>query len=47
MGAFPLRIDGITLLVGCAVGLGLGLFGAVPPAVRALRQNIVESLKAV
>jgi ABC-type lipoprotein release transport system permease subunit len=22
MGAFPLRIDGITLLVGCAVGLG-------------------------
>jgi ABC-type lipoprotein release transport system permease subunit len=47
MGAFPLRIDGITLLVGCAVGLGLGLLGAVPPAVRALRQNIVEALKAV
>ena len=46
MAAFPLRIDGLALLVGCAVGLGLGLLGAVPPAVRALRLEIVEALKA-
>jgi ABC-type lipoprotein release transport system permease subunit len=47
MAAFPLRIDGLALLVGCAVGLGLGLLGAIPPAVRALRLEIVEALKAI
>lgn len=47
MGAFALRIDALALLVGCAVGLGLGLLGAIPPAVRALRLEIVESLKAI
>jgi putative ABC transport system permease protein len=47
MGAFALRIDALALLVGCAVGLGLGLVGAIPPAVRALRLEIVESLKAI
>jgi ABC-type lipoprotein release transport system permease subunit len=47
MAAFPLRIDGLALFVGCAVGLGLGLLGAIPPAVRALRLEIVEALKAI
>jgi ABC-type antimicrobial peptide transport system permease subunit len=47
MGAFPLRIDGFALLAGCAVGLGLGLLGAVPPAFRALRLEIVEALKSI
>lgn len=47
MGAFALRIDGITLLVGCGVGLSLGLFGAIPPAIRALRMPIVDGLKSV
>ena len=47
MGAFPLRIDGFALLAGCAVGLGLGLLGAVPPALRALRLEIVEALKSI
>lgn len=47
MGAFPLRIDGLVLLAGCATGLGLGLIGALPPAFRALRMEIVEAIKAV
>jgi ABC-type lipoprotein release transport system permease subunit len=47
MGAFSLRIDGVALLVGCGVGMSLGLVGAVPPAIRALRMPIVEGLKAV
>jgi putative ABC transport system permease protein len=47
MGAFPLRIDGMALLVGCTVGLGLGLLGALPPALRALRLEIVEALKSI
>jgi ABC-type lipoprotein release transport system permease subunit len=47
MGAFSLRIDSIAVLVGCGVGLLLGLFGAIPPAIRALRMPIVDGLKAV
>lgn len=47
MGAFALRIDSIAILMGCAVGLLLGLFGAIPAAIRALRMPVAESLKAV
>jgi ABC-type lipoprotein release transport system permease subunit len=47
MGAFALRIDSVSLLAGCVVGLLLGVIGAVPPAVRALRMPIIDSLKAV
>jgi putative ABC transport system permease protein len=47
MGAFALRIDGPSILAGCAVGLLLGVVGALPPAIRALRMPIVDSLKAV
>ncbi len=47
MGAFQLRIDSTAVLIGCATGLLLGTFGAVPPAVRAMRRPIAESLKAV
>jgi ABC-type antimicrobial peptide transport system permease subunit len=47
MGAFALQIDRSALLVGCAAGLGLGVFGAVPPAVRAFRLPICDALKAV
>jgi ABC-type lipoprotein release transport system permease subunit len=46
MGAFALRIDETAVLVGCGVGLLLGIIGAVPPAIRALRMPIVEALKA-
>jgi hypothetical protein len=47
MGAFSLRIDDVALLVGCGVGLTLGVVGAIIPAIRALRMPIVEGLKAV
>jgi ABC-type antimicrobial peptide transport system permease subunit len=46
MGAFSLRIDEIAVLIGCAVGLMLGIIGAIPPAIRALRMPIVDGLKA-
>jgi ABC-type antimicrobial peptide transport system permease subunit len=46
MGAFALRIDEVAVLIGCGVGLLLGIAGAIPPAVRALRMPIVDGLKA-
>jgi putative ABC transport system permease protein len=46
MGAFALRIDEVAVLVGCGVGLALGVIGAIPPAIRALRVPIVDALKA-
>ena len=36
----------VAVLFGCGVGLLLGLLGAVPPAIRALRMDIVDGLKA-
>lgn len=47
MGAFALQIDRTAILIGCGAGLGLGVFGAVPPAVRAFRMPIPDALKAV
>ncbi|PQO41952.1 ABC transporter permease [Blastopirellula marina] len=47
MGAFALQIDSVAVLIGCGVGLSLGFFGAIPPAIRALRMPIVDGLKAV
>ena len=47
MSAFALQVDSVTLLIGCGTGLLLGLLGAVPPAVKAMRQPVVEGLKAV
>lgn len=46
MGAFAIRVDGVAVLIGCGVGLSLGILGAIPPAIRALRMPIVEGLKA-
>jgi len=46
MGAFSLRIDELAVLIGCGVGLVLGIVGAIPPAIRALRMPIVDGLKA-
>jgi ABC-type antimicrobial peptide transport system permease subunit len=46
MGAFALQVDDVAVLIGCGVGLSLGLFGAIPPAIRALRMQIVDGLKA-
>ena len=47
MGAFDLAIDGPSVLLVCGIGLLLGVLGAVPPAILALRMPIVEGLKAV
>lgn len=47
MGAFTLRIDSVAILVGCGVGLILGVLGAMPPALKALRESVAISLKAV
>ncbi len=47
MGAFPLRIDSISILIGCIVGLLLGIFGAIPPSIRAMKMSVVDGLKAV
>ncbi len=47
MGAFTLRIDDVAILIGCGVGLCLGVVGALPPALKALRAEVATSLKAV
>lgn len=47
MGAFTLRIDSVAILIGCSVGLLLGVVGALPPALKALRSEVATSLKAV
>ena len=46
MGAISLRIDEVAVLIGCGVGLFLGVAGSLPPAIRALRMPIVDGLKA-
>ena len=47
MGAFTLRIDSVAILIGCGVGLLLGVLGALPPAIKALNAEVATSLKAV
>jgi ABC-type lipoprotein release transport system permease subunit len=47
MGAFTLRIDSVAVTIGFGTGLALGVIGAIPPAIRAMRLPIAEGLKAV
>lgn len=47
MGAFVLRVDSAALLIGFGTGLLLGIIGAIPPALRAMRLPVAEGLKAV
>ncbi|MFO1007534.1 MAG: FtsX-like permease family protein [Planctomycetaceae bacterium] len=47
MGAFALHVDSVALLTGCGAGVLLGIVGAIPPAIKALRLPVAESLKAV
>lgn len=47
MGAFALTVDGVAVLIGCGTGLSLGVLGAIPPAIKALRLPVAESLKAI
>ena len=46
MGAFGLLVDAPTIGFGIAIGLLLGVIGAIPPALRCLRLPIAEALKA-
>ena len=45
MGAFALAVDAPVLLGGLAAGMGLALFGVIPPLWRCLRLPIVEALR--
>jgi ABC-type antimicrobial peptide transport system permease subunit len=47
MGAFSLKIDSTAVLLGCGVGLLVGIVGVIPPAIQAMRRPIGESLKAI
>jgi ABC-type antimicrobial peptide transport system permease subunit len=47
MGAFALRIDGVALLLGSGTGVLLGVLGALPPAIQAMRLPVVDALKAI
>jgi ABC-type lipoprotein release transport system permease subunit len=47
MGAFALRIDGAAVLISCLVGVSLGVLGAIPPAIGALRASVADGLKAI
>lgn len=47
MGAFALRVDSTAVLIGCGAGLLLGVLGAIPPALKAMRFAIAEGLKAI
>ncbi|MFK7769944.1 MAG: ABC transporter permease [Mariniblastus sp.] len=47
MGAFQLQIDSVSVLIGCGVGLILGILGAIPPAIKALKLPIVDGLRSL
>ena len=47
MGAFALRIDSVSILTGCGVGLLLGVLGSLPPALKALRTEVASALRAI
>lgn len=47
MGAFTLKVDSVAVMIGCGVGLLLGVVGAIPPAIKAMRLPIAEGIKAV
>ena len=47
MGALTLQVDSVAILVGCGVGLLLGVLGALPPALKGLRGSAANGLNAV
>jgi ABC-type antimicrobial peptide transport system permease subunit len=47
MGAFVLRMDPFAVVLSLALGMALGLVGAMLPATRALARPIVDGLRAV
>lgn len=47
MGAFMLRVDSVGISIACATAVILGVVGAIPPAVKAMRLPVVEAIKAI
>jgi len=47
MGAFALRVDSVGIAVACGVAALLGVVGALPPAFKAMRAPVADSIKAV
>lgn len=47
MGAFMLTVDSVGIAVACGVAALLGVVGALPPAVKAMRLPVVEAIKAI
>ena len=47
MGAFMLSVDSVGIAVACCVAALLGVVGALPPAIKAMRLPVVEAIKAI
>lgn len=47
MGAFMLTVDSVGIAVACGVAALLGVVGALPPAVKAMRLPVVEAIKSI
>lgn len=47
MGAFMLRVDSVGIAVACGVAALLGVVGALPPSLKAMRLSVVEAIKAI
>ena len=47
MGAFMLQVDSVSIAVACGVAALLGIVGALPPALKAMRLPVAEAIKAI
>jgi len=47
MGAFMLKIDSVGISVACGVAILLGVVGAIPPALKAMRLPVAEAIKSI
>ncbi len=47
MGAFMLNVDSVGISVACGVAVLLGVVGAIPPALKAMRLPVAESIKSI
>lgn len=47
MGAFMLRVDSVGIAIACSTAALLGIVGAIPPALKAMRMPVVEAIKAI
>ena len=47
MGAFALHVDSVGIAIACGVAFLLGVVGALPPAIKAMRLPVVEAIRAI